>query len=62
MSGNLVITHKGTLTVRAHQTGHAVVMHFKEPSMFSSKKAEKHEVHLFILSLLLSNMKTQSGC
>lgn len=47
MSGNLVITHKGMLTVRAHGTGHEVILHFKEPSMFASmtsKKADKHEV------------------
>ncbi|KAK9916573.1 hypothetical protein WJX75_004348 [Coccomyxa subellipsoidea] len=44
ISGNLVITHKGTLSVTSHSSGATVHLTFKEPGMFSSKKSLKHEM------------------
>ena len=44
ISGNLVITHKGILSITSHTSGAIVHLTFKEPGMFSSKKAVKHEV------------------
>jgi hypothetical protein len=44
ISGNLVVTHKGTLDVLAHGTGLTMRLAFKEPGMFASKRSSKHEV------------------
>ncbi|CAL8466515.1 g6051 [Coccomyxa elongata] len=44
ISGNLVITHKGILSITGHTSGATVHLTFKEPGMFSSKKAIKHEM------------------
>ncbi len=44
ISGNLVITHKGILSITGHTSGATIHLTFKEPGMFSSKKAIKHEV------------------
>ena len=44
ISGNLVITHKGSLSITSHTSGATVHLTFKEPGMFSGKNALKHEV------------------
>ena len=44
ISGNLVVTHKGTLDVHAHGTGLTMRLTFKEPGMFLGKRGCKHEV------------------
>ncbi len=44
ITGNLVITHKGNLDVHAHDMDVTMRLTFREPGMFSSSKATKHEV------------------
>ncbi|EIE26264.1 hypothetical protein COCSUDRAFT_32122 [Coccomyxa subellipsoidea C-169] len=44
ISGNLVITHKGVLSITSHTSGATVHLTFKEPGMFSGKNALKHEM------------------
>ena len=44
ITGNLVITHKGNLDVHAHDMDMTMRLTFREPGMFSSSKATKHEV------------------
>ena len=53
ISGNLVITHKGTLSVTSHSSGATVHLTFKEPGMFSSKKSLKHEARTPFVSICL---------
>lgn len=53
-SGNLVITHKGTLSITSHTSGLTTHLTFKEPGMFgglSNKKASKHQVSFTALQL-----------
>ena len=59
-SGNLVITHKGTLSIASHMSG-TVHLTFKEPGMFSglsSKKASKHQVSFAVSRLPLPGTKS----
>ena len=44
ISGNLVVTHKGSLDVHAHGTELTMHLAFKEPGMFSGKRGCKHKV------------------